>query len=397
MTIEIRSMKRSKGSSKTAGNLSLVIDCSASMQGEKFKQAKESALSLLGLLGNDDYLSVISFDKSAKLALPSTRKSETAKDTIRKLRIGKGTNIYEGLELAYKEISGEPKQVTSSNRSNNPVTKRIVLLTDGQASVGKTEESDFVDLSRTIRENNITVNTIGIGNGYDQQLLQSIAETGGGLPYHVREASDLQTIFSEQADEVSSTVFTSPTFAVTMMPSAQIRDIYRVTPTLQKLNLDTSSNTNNRYYARLKDIIDGHSQTLALRVDLPKRSAGTYRLARIEVGDSFAKNVEISYTDDPTLYGKETDSYPRMIMGFSEATTLVNKAVQSGDTETILKAETMVTTLCQDQDFETVSTRQPILRRMAATIRRVVERISQGALTESEKREAVHDTTLVSR
>src|SRR5829696_2030868 len=212
MAIEMYAHKHSKDSSRIA-NLSLVVDCSSSMQGEKFKQAKESALELFELLGENDYLSVISFDKTARVALGSTKKSESRSaelDVIKNLKLGKGTNIYKGLELAFKEVSKEPKEPDNSSSNDSMMTRRIVLLTDGQPSVGKMEETDFVGLSEKIREQNITVSTIGVGNNYDQQLLHIIAETGGGLPYHVKEANNLQKIFSEQADEVSSTVLISP-------------------------------------------------------------------------------------------------------------------------------------------------------------------------------------------
>ncbi|HEX5976098.1 MAG TPA: VWA domain-containing protein, partial [Nitrososphaeraceae archaeon] len=320
VAIEIHSLKKTEDSSKTS-NLSLVVDCSSSMRGEKFKQAKESALHLFGLLGDNDYLSLISFHKSAKAALPSSKKSESesAENIIRNLQLGIGTNIYEGLALAKKEIS---KQTIEPDSNNNNMTRRIVLLTDGQASVGKMEERDFVSLSKKIREDDITVSTIGIGDDYDQQLLQSIAETGGGVPYHVKEVYDLQRIFDKQADEVSSTVLISPAFTITMMPGAKIQEVYTVTPTLRKQYVDKSNN--NRYVARLKDIIIGQRQTLTLKVDLPERAPGKYRLARIELND-LVKNIEVEYTDNHLLYSKETDPYPRMILACSEATSLVNK------------------------------------------------------------------------
>ena len=391
MAIEIHSLKKFEESSKTS-ILSLVIDCSSSMRGEKFKQAKESALDLFGLLGDNDYLSVISFHKSAKVSLPSSKKSESdsAENIIRNLQLGIGTNIYEGLALAYKEISKQTIE-PEGNNNNNTITRRIVLLTDGQASAGKTEEKDFVSLSKKIREDGgITIGTIGIGDDYDQQLLHAIAETGGGVPYHVKEAIDLHTIFNKQADELSSTLIISPSFTITMMPGAKIQEVYTVTPTLRKQNVDKSNS--NRYVARLKDIIIGQRQTLALRVDLPERPPGTYRLARIELND-LIKNIEVVYTDNPQLYSKETDPYPRMILTCSEVTSLVNRGVQAGDEETIIKAKTLMNDLSQDKDFENVMTKRPLIMKMAATIRRVIERISQGPLTESEKREAIQDTT----
>ena len=300
MSIEIHSLKNSEYSPKIS-NLSLVVDCSSSMRGEKLKQAKKSALELFRLLGENDYLSVITFHKSAKVTLPSSKKSESesAENIIRNLEVGVGTNIYEGLALAYEEISkqsinpeedkyDEHNDNEDSNKRNN-IVRRIILLTDGEASTGKTKEKDFIKLSRKIREDGgITISTIGIGDKYDQKLLHAIAENGGGVPYHVKEAIGLHTIFSEQANELSMTVAISPMFVVTIMPGARIQEVYTVTPTLRKQNVDNSNN--NRYVARLKDIIIGQRQTLALKIDLPKRSPGTYRLARIELLQSTTRD-----------------------------------------------------------------------------------------------------------
>jgi Ca-activated chloride channel homolog len=391
MAIEIDSLKKSEDSFNIS-NLSLIIDCSSSMRGEKFKQAKESALDLFGILGDKDYLSIISFHKSAKVSLRSSRKSESesAENMIRNLQLGIGTNIYEGLALAYKEISKQTIKADDDNKKKKSITRRIILLTDGQASVGKMEEKDFVSLSKKIRDDGITITTIGIGDDYDQQLLHAIAENGGGVPYHVNDAIDLHRIFSKQADELSGTALISPTFTITMMPGAKIQDVYTVTPTLRKQNVDKSNNS--RYVARLKDIIIGQGQTLALRVEVPERSPGIYRLAIIELND-LVRNIEVEYTENPLLYNRETDLYPRMMLTCSEATSLLNKGVQAGDDETIRNAGTLMNHLSREKEFEDVMTKRPLIKKMAATIRRVIERISQGhPLTESEKREAIHDT-----
>ena len=182
------------------------------------------------------------------MTLPSSKKSESesAENIIRNLEVGVGTNIYEGLALAYKEISKQsinPEEdkydehndnEDNSNKRNN-IVRRIILLTDGEASAGKTKEKDFIKLSRKIREDGrITISTIGIGDKYDQKLLHTIAENGGGVPYHVKEAIGLHSIFNEQANELSMTVAISPKFAVTIMPGARIQEVYTVTPTLRE-------------------------------------------------------------------------------------------------------------------------------------------------------------------
>jgi Mg-chelatase subunit ChlD len=397
MAIEIDSLKKSEDSFNIS-NLSLIVDCSSSMRGEKFKQAKESALDLFERLGDNDYLSIISFHKSAKVSLPSSRKSESesesAENMIRNLEHGRGTNIYEGLALAYKEISKQTIKADDDDNKKKSITRRIILLTDGQASVGKMEERDFVSLSKKIREDDITITTIGIGIDCDLPLLHAIAENGGGVPYHVKDAIDLRRIFNKQAEESSLTAVIRPNFTITMMPGAKIQDVYTVTPVLRKQYVDKSNN--NRYVARLKDIIIGQGQTLALRVEVPERPPGIYRLAIIELND-LVRNIEVEYTENPLLYN-QIDPYPRMILTCSEASSLVNKGVQAGDDENIREATTLCGRLSQEKEFEDVMTKRPLIKKMAATIRRIIERISQGPpLTEPEKREAIQDSATPSR
>jgi Mg-chelatase subunit ChlD len=394
LALGIDSPKKTKDPSKTC-NLSLVMDRSSSMERQKkFEQAKEAAVNLFNLLrdsNTDQYGSVICFDKSAKVALASSKISEqeSAENIIRNLQLGRGTNIYEGLELAYKEISKH----TEEEPGNKIVASRLVLLSDGQASVGKMDEEDFVSLSEKIREDGITISTIGIGDDYDQQLLHAIAEAGGGVPYHVKEVKELEEIFSTQAEEMSSTVLISPMVTITLMPGAEIQEVYTVAPTLRKQNLDKSNN-NNRYVARLKDIIGQERQILALRANLPERKSGTYRLARVEVND-LVKNMEVKYTPDHLLYSKETDPYPRMIFACSEAASLVNKGVLAGDHESIRKAETMIADLSKEKGFEIMMSKRLNKEGILRTIKDIIERVCQGPLMESEKKEVIHETTML--
>jgi hypothetical protein len=180
---------------------------------------------------------------------------------------------------------------------------------------------------------------------------------------------------------------------VTVIPGGDIKEVYTIAPTLRKLTMDKS--LKNEFVTRLKDVIVGQHQCVALSIDLPSRSAGTYRLARIDIDASLSKDVEIHYTGDQQLYDKEDDPYPRMMLACSEATTLLSKGVQSGDNDSIREADTMMTVLMQDKDFETVTTRRPIMKKMAATIKQIIKRVSQGPLTESEKKDAIHETTVV--
>src|SRR6266704_2566760 len=66
--------------------------------------------------------------------------------------------------------------------------KRVILLTDGNPTVGRTDAKEFITLAQNMREAGITITAIGIGNDYNETLLEKVAEAAGGLWHHIDES-----------------------------------------------------------------------------------------------------------------------------------------------------------------------------------------------------------------
>src|SRR5207302_1262622 len=175
-------------------SISLAIDSSGSMDGEKIDQAKAAALGLLKQLRPTDQISIVSFSDTVTVQLPMSRvgNSREIAAAVKAISVNGLTSMYSGLEAAFEQArhtSPEPGTVN-----------RVLLLTDGNPTVGKTIGSEFVTLAQRIRESGITITAIGIGTDYNEQLLEKIAESGGGLWHHIVDArANLPQIFQDQA------------------------------------------------------------------------------------------------------------------------------------------------------------------------------------------------------
>lgn len=167
------------------GALVLVIDKSGSMSGEKVQLAKAAAISAVKLLSEQDYVGVVAFDSESYwvVNLQQVGSRSSIVRSIETIGAGGGTYIYPGLVQSYDALLG----VSAS-------LKHVVLLTDGQSQGG-----DYMTVLNAMKDASITVSTVGIGEGADLQLLESIAGVGNGRFYFTRNPYDIPQILTKEA------------------------------------------------------------------------------------------------------------------------------------------------------------------------------------------------------
>lgn len=172
--------------------LMLVIDCSLSMsmnRSPNISMAKQGAIKCLEAMSEADYVSVITFSRTAAVRAPLTAANESNKQYLTRIISGlttsSGTYYTEALKLAYKELL----------KSNAPV-KHVMFLSDGQPN-----DRDYLDVIEEMAEDKITVSTIGLG--YTSSQLLAMAEAGGGRYYYVSRADDLPDIMLSEAQQIT--------------------------------------------------------------------------------------------------------------------------------------------------------------------------------------------------
>src|SRR5437879_8990886 len=137
-------------------SISLAIDSSGSMDGEKIEQAKAAALGLIKQLRPDDQLAIVSFSDAVTIQLPMTRvgNSREVAAAVKALSVGGLTAMYDGLEAAFRQAR-EASKVPAA-------VHRVIPLTDGHPTVGRTDGKDYVNLAQGTREGSIEVTGSGI-------------------------------------------------------------------------------------------------------------------------------------------------------------------------------------------------------------------------------------------
>ncbi len=197
----------------------LAIDSSGSMDGEKIEQAKTAALGLLKQLRPTDQISIISFSDKASVDLPMTRvgNSRELAAAVKGISVSGLTAMYAALEAAFT-------QARQTSLEGGTV-KRVILLTDGNPTVGRTDTKEFITLAQNMREAGITITAIGIGNDYNETLLEKVAEAAGGLWHHIDESGgNLPQVFQDQAAQMAGTVVANPELKVSIMPGSELGD-----------------------------------------------------------------------------------------------------------------------------------------------------------------------------
>lgn len=369
-------------------NIGLAIDCSGSMQADnKLEFAQQAAISLVKSLRPTDTVSIVSFETKARVEVPSIFATDIygLEKTIAGIPLGKETDLFDGLRLAWQQVS------SSSGRPG--VVSRIILLTDGEPTRGKTKEKDFIGLAGQIRDSGIPVTTIGVGADYKEQLLMNIAQTTGSLWYHVSNPNYMSDIFAEEVTQMGRTIVRSPTLTITLGEGSEIVDAYSMRPMVTKLILP---DTAPRFEFRLKDIVTGEDQTVFLRVRIPPRPAGTYNVARFQL-DHLSSDLEITATTDDQLANVETDPYPRLLWVAGDGLTQVQRWID-GETIAREQVETRMRTLLGDQNLPTVVRANPTLETAVTQLREVHDeatRLAPGSMSEDDKKRLRRETTVL--
>lgn len=165
-------------------SLVIVLDKSYSMYGRKIALAKEATKAALDLLEDTHRFGVVTFDWNPYTTIPLqlVADREWIKEGISRIQASAQTNIYPALDRAYEQLAESPSKV-----------KHVILLSDG-----KTYPDDYEELVTRMKDEEITISTVAVGEEADRELLSDLADWGDGRSYFIRDAARVQQIFVEE-------------------------------------------------------------------------------------------------------------------------------------------------------------------------------------------------------
>lgn len=180
-------------------NLSLVLDRSGSMSGEKLQKAKEAAIEALRRLGGDDLFSVVAYNHIVQTVVPARSAGDTEwiEARINSFSAGGNTALFGGVSQGAAEVR---------KNLDKRYVHRIILLSDGIANVGPSSPEDLGRLGVALLKEGISVTTVGVGTDYNEDLMTRLSQKSDGNTYFVESSSDLPRIFSAELGDVLSVV-----------------------------------------------------------------------------------------------------------------------------------------------------------------------------------------------
>lgn len=199
---------------RTPVNVAFVIDRSGSMSGLRIAQAREAAIMAINRLQPSDIASVVIFDHSVDVLVPAQPVADpnVFGELIRRVGARGNTAIYSGVLAGAAEV----RRFKQARRLN-----RVVLLSDGQANVGPARPPEFAVLGRALLSEGISVSTIGLGLGYNEDLMLELARASDGNHAFARDPSDLVAIFNREFSDVLASCAQTVAIEIELRPGAR--------------------------------------------------------------------------------------------------------------------------------------------------------------------------------
>ncbi|MGG6242433.1 vWA domain-containing protein [Nodosilinea sp. AN01ver1] len=180
-------------------NLSLAIDRSGSMQGQKMHYAREAARFAVENLLPCDRISVVLFDDRIETLVPSTLATDknTLLEKLRHVHSRGSTALHAGWVEGGMQVS---------QYLNPAQLNRVIVLSDGLANVGETRPDAISSDVHGLAQRGVSTTTLGIGDDYSEDLLAAMARSGDGNFFHIESADQLPTIFETELSGLAATL-----------------------------------------------------------------------------------------------------------------------------------------------------------------------------------------------
>lgn len=294
-------------------NFAIVLDHSGSMRGAKLKNVKEAVKMVIDRLDPSDYISVVIFDDTAQVIIPSMPANDPIgmKAAIDRIPDAGGTTMSLGMIQGLGEL----------RRWNIPnAVKRMILLTDG-VTYGDTDRCR--QLAREAAASGVAIYPLGIGSDWDEALLDDIGQMSGGMPAEfIKTPSDAMSIFEQQLQSAVAVAVRNAVLTLRLPAGVTPRKAVKVLPIIR--DVDQSSLSDRQVVIQLGDLEKDTPQSVLVELMIDPRPAGLFRIAQAElsydvpianlIGERIRDDIKVTFTTD----ANEAAQVNATVMNFAE-------------------------------------------------------------------------------
>jgi len=212
--------KASVGHVRPPVNLSIVIDRSTSMRGQRLDHVRSATQEILKSLQEQDRASVTAFSDRAELIVSPDQASDlsVARARLSLLQADGGTEIFQGLQIGLEQLD--------LNFTKEGVN-HLILLTDGR-TYG--DEAQCLDLASTVAERGISINGVGIGSDWSDRFLDDLAGRTGGHVLFLDSPRAVTQLLESILDSLSKVIASRLRLDGSLSQFVDLRSAYRLRP-----------------------------------------------------------------------------------------------------------------------------------------------------------------------
>jgi len=253
-------------------NLCLVIDHSTSMQdGRRIEQVKAAAHQIIDDLRETDAFAVVSFSDRAEVIVPGHWGGDKlqAKARISAIRPAGGTEIYQGLLTGVQELN---------RRRRLQAVNHLILLTDGQ-TYG--DEQQCIDLADEARRQGIGISAFGIGEDWNDKLLDTVATKSGGVSAYIDSVAQVRRLLRRRVQGLSAVYAQDLRLILRFDQTTRLEDVFKLSPYIQRLDVQTPNEL------ELGSLEADRSVSVLLQIVVGPHAEGRQRILQLEIrGDT---------------------------------------------------------------------------------------------------------------
>ncbi len=334
-------------------NLSLVLDKSGSMSGKKIQNLREAAKLVVDRLGPADTISIVAFSDRKYLIAESQPVVDQLdlKKKIDRIRDGGGTAISGGMGQGLAELD----KALAPDR-----VSRMLLLTDGQ-TFG--DEKQCLKLGKKAGDSGIVVSALGLGDDWNEDLLDDIAEASGGVADFIDSPDKIVSFFEQAVKSMQDTVVQNAKLVLRLASGITPRQVWQVLPMISNLGYQPLSDRDVQ--VTLGELEKGQPRSLLVELLVGPRPAGSYRVAQAEIsydvpglkliGEKIKTDILLNFSADAAQakqYDAEVMNIVEKVTAFKLQTRALEEAKMgnvAGASQTLRAAATRLLDMGEDE------------------------------------------------
>lgn len=326
---------------RQALNICLVLDRSTSMQGARLEQTKAAAQRMIDSLSEDDALSIVTFSDKAEVVWPSQLLADPIKTKakVSAIQASGGTEILQGLLAGLAEIE---------KRRIHYTVNHVILLTDGQ-TYG--DEERCLVAAEEAAKHRIGISAMGIGEDWNDSLLDAIASRCGGVSQYIASTGEIQHFLRERLQGLSAVYADNVRLIFNSIDGTQVKSAFKISPYIERIPLADET-------LSLGSLQSDSAVSGIIELVVGPHDTGAHRLAQLElVGnvpsrqlDDVRLRQDVTFTFDPNT--NPNAPAPSHILSALAKVTIFQmqegalKALENGDVASAThRLETMATRL----------------------------------------------------